>query len=243
LAVTNLKAQLTSLVQLQTLDTEIYALRNEKEAKPQEIKVLGDAFEQKKQSLAALETKLQDLQRQRKERELELGSKEEATKKLQGQLYQLKTNKEYQAMLQQIDDSKADASLIEDKILESLDAIDKAKTEIEKEKVRLQEEEKAFNAQKKTIEERIKEIDARLAELESKRKQILPVIEKKILAQYERILSSRDALAIVRVINSTCQGCNMFVPPQVINLIKMYERIITCEVCNRMLYIEEDASQ
>jgi len=34
----------------------------------------------------------------------------------------------------------------------------------------------------------------------------------------------------------------MFVPPQVINLIKMYERIITCEVCNRMLYIEEEAS-
>jgi len=242
LAITNLKAQLTSLVQLQTLDTEIYSLKNEKDSKPREIKALEDAFGQKKLNLADAEKKLLDLQKLRKERELELGSKEEATKKLQGQLYQLKTNKEYQAMLQQIDDAKADASVIEDKILEALEAIDKAKTDIEKEKVHLQEEEKKFNAQKKTVEDRTKEIDARLAELESKRKQLLPAIEKKILAQYERILTNRDALAIVRVINNTCQGCNMFVPPQVINLIRMYERIITCEVCNRMLYIEEEAS-
>jgi hypothetical protein len=241
LAVTNLKAQLTSLVQLQTLDTEIYALRNEKEAKPQEIKALEDAFEQKKQNLANLEKTLLDLQKQRKDKELELGSKEEVMKKLQAQLYQLKTNKEYQAMLKQIDDAKADASVIEDKILESLEQIDKAKVEIEKEKMRLQEEEKTVNAKKKTIEDRTKEIDARLAELVAKRKQILPAIEKKILAQYERILTNRDALAIVSVINNSCQGCNMFVPPQVINLIRMYERIITCEVCNRMLYIKEDA--
>ena len=243
LAITNLKAQLASLVQLQTLDTQIYALENEKEAKPQEVKTLEDAFEQKKQNLADLEKELLDQQKQRKERELELGSKEEGMKKLQGQLFQLKTNKEYQAMLRQIDDAKADASVIEDKILESLEAIDKIKAEIEKEKVRLQEEEKIFNAHKKTIEDRTREIDARLAELGAKRKQFLPAIEKKILSQYERILASRDALAIVRVINNnTCQGCNMFVPPQVINLIKMYEHIITCEICNRMLYIEEEAS-
>ena len=125
MAVTNLKVQLTNLIQLQTLDTDIYALKSEKQAKPLEMKTLTDAFEQKKLSLADLEKKLLDAQKQRKDRELELASKEEATKKLQGQLYQLKTNKEYQAMLQQIDDSRADASVIEDKILESLEAVDK----------------------------------------------------------------------------------------------------------------------
>ena len=60
LAITNLKAQLASLVQLQTLDTQIYALENEKEAKPQEVKTLEDAFEQKKQNLADLEKELLD---------------------------------------------------------------------------------------------------------------------------------------------------------------------------------------
>jgi len=60
-----------------------------------------------------------------------------------------------------------------------------------------------------------------------------------MLLEYERILNSRDGLAIVTVKGNSCGGCNMLVPPQVINLIKMYEHIITCEMCNRILYINE----
>ncbi len=100
---------------------------------------------------------------------------------------------------------------------------DKAKVEIEQEKLRLKEEEKVFNEQKKKIEDRIKEIDDRLAQLERRENRLFPSIDPKILAQYERILANRDGLAIVSVKDNSCQGCNMFVPPQVINLIKMYD--------------------
>ncbi len=234
----DLKTQTSSLVKLQIVDSEIYALRYEKESKPQEIKILEASFEEKKQRLAGLEKSSLDFQKQRKDKELELASKEEEVKKFQTQLYSLKTNKEYQAMLQQISGAKADASVIEDKVLQLFDQADKAKNDIEQEKQRLQEEEGVFLGQKKKIEERIKEIDGRLAQLEAQRKQVIPEVEPKILAQYERILFNRDGLAIVGVKDNSCQGCNMFVPPQVINLIKMYERIITCEVCNRILYIE-----
>ena len=236
----NLKEQIKSLVMLQKVDGEIYALKAEKASKPQEINALAEAFEQKKQSLAKLESESQELQKQRKDRELELASKEEGEKKLQTQLYSLKTNKEYQTMLKQIEDTKADASVIEDRILEVLDQLEKAKASIAQEKQHLQEEEKLFNANKTKIEARIKEIDERLSQLQVARKEITPSINSKILAQYERILANRDGLAIVTVKGNSCQGCNMFVPPQVINLIKMYERIITCEVCNRILYTEED---
>lgn len=236
----DLKSQLSNLVKLQTIDTEIYALKAEKDAKPLTIQALQSSFEEKKQHLAVLEKTSLDLQKQRKDKELELASKEESIKKLQGQLYTLKTNKEYQAMLQQINGAKADASVIEDKILGVLDQIDKGKNDIERERQRLQEEEKIFNDQIKNIEARIKEVDGRLAQLDAQRQQIAPEIDPKILSQYEKILVNRDGLAIVTVKNNACQGCNMFVPPQVINLIKMYERIVTCEVCNRILYVEWD---
>jgi len=235
----NLKAQLEILVKLQAIDTEIYNLKAEKEAKPQQLKEIEALFEEKKQKMASLEKNLLDLQKERKDKELELGSKEESGKKLQSQLYSLKTNKEYQTMLQQIQDAKADVSLIEDKILAILDETDKLKIEVEKEKARLKEEEKVFSSQKNAIEARIREIDDHLAQLETQRKQVIPEVDVKILAQYDRILKSRDGLAIVAVINNSCKGCNMFVPPQVINLIKMYERMITCEVCNRILYTNE----
>ena len=240
MATVDLKSQIGLLVNLQTLDTEIYGLKNEKESKPQEIKAMETSFEEKKKSLENLEKNLLDLQKQRKDKELELATKEEAAKKLQSQLYSLKTNKEYNTMLQQIGDTKADASVTEDKILGILEQSDKIKNDIEVEKKHLQDEEKVFLEQKKKVEARIKEIDDRLAQLEGQRKQVIPGIDPLILGQYERILANRDGLAIVTVKDNSCQGCNMFVPPQVINLIRMYERIITCEVCNRMLYIDDD---
>ncbi|MCG2706884.1 MAG: hypothetical protein L6254_05015 [Candidatus Omnitrophica bacterium] len=238
----DLKAQIQGLVQLQTIDTEIYALRLEKESRPIEIRTLEAAFEEKKQAVADLEKNSLDLQKERKAQELELGSKEEGMKKLHTQLYQLKTNKEYQAMLKEIDGAKADSSVIEDKILELLEGIDKMKIQISQEKQKLQEEEKISHQKKKDIEDRIKEIDDRLAQLEAQRKQVIPAVDSKILKQYERILLNRQGLAIVTVKDTSCQGCNLFVPPQVINLIRMYERIITCGACNRILYIENEGN-
>jgi len=236
----DLKSQLTELVHLQTVDSEIYILQNEKDLKPKEIQAIDAAFEEKKKHLASLEETLLNIQKQRKDKELELASKEESRKKLETQLYQLKTNKEYQVMLQQIQDAKADASVIEDQVLGLFDQADKTKNEIGQEKEKLQAEEKVFGEQKGRIQNRIKEIDERIAQLESQRKQITPALDKKILAQYERILFNRDGLAIVSVKGTSCGGCNMFVPPQSVNLIRMYERIITCEVCNRMLYVENN---
>lgn len=235
----DLKTQIIGLVKLQGLDSEIYALKNEKEAKPLEIKAIEESFEAKKQSLAILEKNSLDLQKQRKEKELELATNAEAVKKLQGQLYSLKTNKEFQTMLQQIADTKADGSLIEEKILISFEDSDKIKTQIDQENLKLKDEEKVFLEQKKKVELRIKEIDDRLNQLQVQRKQVTPGIDPKMLAEYERILSSRDGLAIVTVVDNSCGGCHMLVPPQVINLIKMYEHIVTCEVCNRIFYIAE----
>ena len=239
MATIDLKAQIIGLVKLQGLDSEIYALENEKEAKPLEIKAIELSFEAKKQSLALLEKNSLDLQKQRKEKELELATNAEAVKKLQSQLYSLKTNKEFQTMLQQIADAKADGSVIEEKILISFEDSDKIKAQIDQENLKLKEEEKGFLEQKKKVELRVKEIDDRLNQLQAQRKQITPEIDLKMLSEYERILSSRDGLAIVTVVHNSCGGCHMLVPPQVINLIKMYEHIVTCEVCNRIFYISE----
>ncbi|MDO8489080.1 MAG: C4-type zinc ribbon domain-containing protein [Candidatus Omnitrophota bacterium] len=239
MAIADLKSQINGLVKLQKLDGEIYTLNNEKSAKPQEIRALEVSFESKKQGLAELEKKSLELQKQRKEKELELAANAETVKKLQGQLYSLKTNKEFKTMQQQIADTKADGSVIEEKVLISFEESDKIKVEISNENLKLKEEEKFFSEQKKKVDLRLKEIDDRLIQLDAQRKQLIPEIDHKMLSDYERILHSRNGLAIIMVKDNSCGGCNMLLPPQVINLIKMYDHIITCEMCNRILYIEE----
>ncbi|MDP2927212.1 MAG: C4-type zinc ribbon domain-containing protein [Candidatus Omnitrophota bacterium] len=240
LASMDLKTQIIGLVRLQELDSEIYALGNERSAKPQEIKAMETAFELKKQNLMVLEKKSLDLQKQRREKELQLATNVEGVKKLTGQLFSLKTNKEFQIMQQQIADAKADGGVIEEKILISFEESDKIKAQIDSENLKLKDEEKVFLQQKKAVELRSEEIDSRLSQLDAQRKQIIPGIDPKMLQKYERILHSRDGLAMVTVKDNSCGGCHMLVPPQVINLIKMYEHIITCEVCNRILYITGD---
>jgi len=240
LTTVSLKPQLKILFQLQIIDSRIYGFNEEKNILPKEIERLTIVFETKKKHLNELEKVSLDLQKAKKDAELELASKEEGVKKFQTQLYALKTNKEYNTMLQQIQDLKADSSRVEDKILELMEKIENSRNDVEREKKRLAEEEKELNGEKKKIDDRLKEIAEKNSQLDAQRKQIIPEIDKKIFSQYERILLNRAGLAIVEVKNNTCMGCNMFAPAQTQNLIKMYEKIITCEVCNRILFIADE---
>ena len=236
----NIKEQIKSLVQLQAIDTQIYNLEKEKEGIPVKIIEQEKIFQEKEAYFNSLEEKIRALAAKRKERELDLATKEEEVKKFTNQLGSLKTNKEYQAMLTQISSLKSDNSLIEEEILKVMDEQDSSKSEQDKEKVHLAEEEKKFHEEKNKNEQRMKEVDYSINELTAKRNQISPSLDKRILAHYERILKGRDGLALVKVENNACQGCFMNVTHQVINEIKMFEKIVTCGVCARMLYIEED---
>lgn len=201
---------------------------------------LESEFNTKKAKLKSLEEDRQKKQLKQKEKEGELGTKEENIKKSNSHLGQLKTNKDYQMKLAEIEALKADKSVIEEEILKLMDEIDTAKIEIEKEKSLLGTEEKVFAEKKNVITNRGKEIENSLKDLEGKRKILCDSVDKKILARYEHILHGKEGLAIVKVENNSCQGCFMHVPHQVINEIKMHENIITCEICARILYLEED---
>ena len=142
--------------------------------------------------------------------------------------------------MKEIDTVKADASIAEDAILALMEESDDLRKEIDKEKATLAEEEKKNNEEKQKLNLRVKEIEDKLSKLHSQREQVTQHVIPKILTRYGRIIASRDHLAIVKVENNACQGCFMNVPPQVINLIKMYDNLVICEVCQRILYIEDE---
>ena len=236
----DLKKEINLLIKLQQVDTQIYQLRQEKQSIPLRLRELDTGLVKEKENLTQLENRTKDLLRQRKAKELELASKEEEGRKMQAQLYQLKTNQEYSAKLKEIGAVKADTSVIEDAILALLDEADKLNIQIKEEKERIAEREKKTNAEKQKLDSRDKEIKDKLSQLDSQRSQLTQQITPKILAKYEKIIANRDYLAIVKVDNNSCQGCFMNVPPQVINLIKMYDNLVICEMCQRILYIDDE---
>jgi len=237
----DIAAQLDVLIKLQGLDTQIYALRREKEKKPQELAAFEAEFKEKDAGLKKAEADFTVLQLKRKEKEGALSGKEEQVKKLQSQLSQLKTNKEYSAMQHEINAHKVDKSLIEDVILTLMDDIDKAKIKIEKEKELLSQEEVKLNQQQKLVKAQLEEIEKKLQQLEIGRQVITPQVDPSTLKKYEKILRSKNGLAIVGIGSNACQGCNMNLPPQVINQVHLKKEFIICESCTRFLYTNESA--
>ncbi|MCM8782000.1 MAG: C4-type zinc ribbon domain-containing protein [Candidatus Omnitrophica bacterium] len=231
--------QIRLLIDLQKLDSQIYKLRKELVNQPALINNLEENFKQKEATLKKKEEELKSLSIKRKEKELELDTKEAGIKKLQIQLYQIKTNKEYQAMENEIASQKADVSVLEEDIIKILDEIDGCTEEIARQMAILNQERQRFNEEKNRIDARTREIEASLQGLYSERASLTQKIEKEFLEKYERILRSKDGVAMVEVRGDACGGCNINLPPQVINEIRLKQELIFCGSCARILYIEE----
>ncbi|MDP8263895.1 MAG: C4-type zinc ribbon domain-containing protein [Candidatus Aceula lacicola] len=236
----SVRDQIKRLVELQKIDEEIYEHKKNLKEKPEEIALVKVEFERRKSGLQVLEDQLKTKQVERKGKEVDLQAKEEDILKHNGQLSQLKTNKEYKAKLTEIESLKADKSIIEEKILILFDEIDNADTSIQKEKENLVEEEKKYLAQKKEVEDMVKDLEEKVKVLDNKRKQMVGDISSESLARYERILVGKEGLAMVPVANGSCSGCYMNVPAQKVNEIQKHDQLIYCESCARILYIEEE---
>lgn len=236
-----IKEQIGLLIQLQVVDGEIYELNREKNDMPGKIKLIEENLEHKNSGIKQAEENLKNLQLKLKEKEINLQQKEEQINKFQTQLYQLKTNKEYTAMLTEIGGLKADNSLIEEDVIRLMDEIDLVKKKISEEKELFKIEGQKAQKEKDVIDTRGKEIEAMLSGLNANRETIAQHIDKQVLARYERVLKNKEGLAMAAVENGSCGGCHMNLPPQVISEVKIREEIIICGNCLRILYMEDNA--
>ncbi len=232
--------QIKKLVEIQNIDGKIFSHKKELTEKPAHIAELKAKYEEKKAGLNQLEGNRKELLVDRKTFESELKAKEDQIVQADSQLSQLKTNKEYQAKLTEIEHIKADKSIIEDKILSSFDEVEKIDKLIGEEKKFLEEEEKKYLSEKKEVDDLVVVLKDKVKVLEGQRVQIIPQTDKKTLSMYERILENKEGLAIVPVQGNTCGGCYMNVPAQVINEMKKHEKLVSCEMCARILYLEEE---
>ncbi len=238
----NLRDEIIKVVELQTLDTQIYNLREKKDVeKPQQLEGIKADLDKNKEIFSTFEEKLKALQLSKKESEIELAAKEENLKKAQTQLYQLKTNKEYQAKLTEIGSLKADISVAEDKVLKALEDIEVITKDFNLQKDRLGFLEQECKLKESKIQSEIRDMEAKIKNFNEKRQVLAAGIDKEIFFQYERSLKKRQGLAVVAVFNNNCSACNLLLNPQKINEIKMYKNLVFCENCVRILYIPEDA--
>ncbi|MCM8774326.1 MAG: C4-type zinc ribbon domain-containing protein [Candidatus Omnitrophica bacterium] len=237
----DIKEEIRKLIQLQELDSHIYSLTNRKDVEiPIEIDRLKKSLEGKGFTLTTFEEKVKKLYAERKDKELDLATKEENIRKAQSQLYQLKTNKEYKAKLLEIESLKADVSKIEDSVIRFLEELDRADKELKEIKNKFSEEEKLFKEKESKLIEEQKKLEIEIKSLQEKKAKLSCDVNKDVLAVYEKLIRTRGGIAIVPVEDENCGACHIRVTAQKINEIKMYKELVFCEACVRILWIKGD---
>ena len=225
------------LVWLQKIDLEI--LEKEKEIKlfPEKEKKMNKEIEKMEKKIKEIKNELKKLQLDRKEKELEIKSYEEEKSNLNKKLDNVKTNKEYEALLIEIANIKKKISEIEDEVLILME---KEEEFIKKEKMMEEELKKTKEDILKKIEIERGKIEELKKEIETKkteREKLVKEIDYKIYNLYEKIKKSkRDGIAIVKIENGICGGCFMALPTYIIEKVKRKREVIQCENCSRILY-------
>ncbi len=231
-------AFISVLKQAQVLDKEIYDLNAAVENAPREIRTLEEAYSKQKVHLDQLTQDLRTLQLKHKEFDNDLKTREASITKIDGQLSQIKTNKEYAALQQEIKSIKADISIVEEKILMLFDEIDAQQGKVNVEKERLKKEEAEVSKRKKEIEDNKAKALERIKTLNAQRQDILKQIDSEIVTQYERIVKHKQGIGLSPLQDENCGVCQMTIRPQIQNEVKLGDKMVLCESCGRILYVE-----
>lgn len=227
------------LAQLQALDSQIDEREEKKAELPKRLIPFKEEIERINRELREAKGELEDLQKKRRHEERELEAREIELKKYQSQLYQVKDNKAYAALEEEIALTKEKNFQSEEKILESLEIEEEKTKKIKEIEKRLEEEKKILFREEEKVKGEIKVLNEEIAKVALARQEMVGGINPNSLSRYEKLRQGKGGVAIVPLEGSSCGGCHMNLPPQIVSEVKKGKRFVTCEVCNRILYWKE----
>jgi len=234
-----LKEQLRLLVELQEIDSSILSIDEKIESYPARLDHFRIPLNRARQAFQDFKAKSESLDKKKKAKDQELDEIQDKINKLKGRSGDIKTNKEYEAHLKEIESFEKKKYRIEDEILAIMEDYEIFAKEVEKEEVKVRETEAEFKKQEKVLGEEKDQLQAELEKMKARRKDFSSRLDKEIYDQYRKLLQRMGGLAVVQTVNEMCLGCNTNIPPQLYNDIKSTEDIYTCFYCKRFLYFKE----
>ena len=233
------KLQLQQLIVLQSLDDEIAEHKKLLADIPLQIDTGCTELEEKKKILSNAKEELDALQKERKDLELAVQGENDHMAKAKTKLPAVKTNREYTAILSEVEAIKVKVSGLEDKELEIMEILEEKQKEVPGIEKRCNEEDARFQEYKAKKDAELDRIKQELGVLVAKRENVSGQLDRVIMQRYEKVAGSRDGRAVVLLNGNICQGCFQQILPQMVIDVKIGESIQRCSNCIRFLYREE----
>lgn len=224
------------LIELQEIQRRVQSLVEQKARTPKQIAALEEEEREAEVQLTEQQEMLESVRKSRRQLEHEVEDLEARRASSKLKLLDVKSNKEYQATLKEIDDLEQLVRGREDKILEQMESDERIQKQIlEQERVvteaRLRLEREGAQLEKDAVK-----ADKQIASLNDQKERLKPQIPADLLKKYQLLRANRADIALAPVDQGTCRVCHMNLPPQIYIDLQRNEKMLHCPNCQRIIY-------
>jgi predicted nucleic acid-binding Zn-ribbon protein len=229
-------SDLQHLIELQDLDLAADRARRRIAELPIAQQGLDARLIEKNAGVTAVKASLAADQSERREVEKELAAVQSRLSKFKGQLMEVKTNKEYQAMQKEMAVAEQEVRSHEDRLLEHMERAETFASDLKRAEAQLKAEEAAVAKEQQALDAERVQLGQALADLTEKRRAVTAKLSRDALSLFERIAHGRKGVAVAEARDGLCTVCHVRLRPQVFNEVRRNDGLHQCDSCTRILY-------
>lgn len=237
-----------ALMALQAIEQDLSALRRRKRARQRAVVTQQARIDQHTQEREALAAEQLEKRKESDACELQIKAEEEKINHLRSALNAAKTNKEYAAVLTDINSHRADNAKVEEQGLKLLGEVDALRQQIESLDETIAAETARLEEIQASIADEVAKLDTMIADLQAKRDEAAGKVPAEALALFDRMAEQYDGEAMAKVDVSgkkppftyTCGGCFMSLNAEHANALRSKDEVRQCDNCMRLLYMDKE---
>jgi hypothetical protein len=228
--------QLKNLIRLQLLEDRKNSLLHSTRETPHRIAELEKEFSRFEQEYQAKKGEYDHARQMRRSLENDLADLEAKISRNKQRANEVKTNKEYQALLKEREEMQKESTRKEDQLLEIMDSLDSMRQEVERLAGEVEEKKKDLEANKEALQAQSEQVDSQVARLESMQQEIYDKLDPQLSKRCQSLMDRGSRVAVAPVQQGICQICHMSIPPQKFIELQRDDAIMHCPSCHRFIY-------
>ena len=208
------------LIKLQNIDTKLKDLNDLLGDLPSKVEDLNNQEESTKNLISSKKIRSKELDLEISKIDLNISHASEKIEKLKDQLFLVTNNKQYDALMTEIDHLKGERTNSENQLIDLMEEKESATQSIDSMESELQSLSENLSVRRKKLESVIEESAEEKSLLQEERDQNIKDIDQNMLEVYNRVIEHRGGLAVVKLQGSACGGCGAHIPPQTVSEVR-----------------------
>jgi predicted nucleic acid-binding Zn-ribbon protein len=231
--------EVSQLVELQAVDTQLQDLNELLGDLPKKVDKLRQEEESLINAVDKGKNRLKEIKLALNKAEHRMAEIKQKIDKLKDQLSLVTSNKQYDALTQEIEYLKQEMDEVELEDLELEEEKETLQNDLQEKEENLESLSENLSTRRDRLEDLIAESADKKSELEKVREEKSIHIDPSLLGRYMRIRDARDGLAVVTLDGNSCSGCGFVVPTQSVSFIRKKTLLYNCDICSRFLYFDK----